>query len=148
MSSNRDKISSFLSKAEDKWLWKSSSNKHKQAIFGNRYWTFRPHIQLGLPGHDSKLHRSTYMWVACLHWLVCVVWWNQLTWSHWGHWVSCMTILFLNSQVTRSYIKTNIKWVVSLVTAYGHFNLPQGFVWVHVGLEKPLMTEWLEQASQ
>ena len=44
--------------------------------------------------------------------------------------MSCMTILFLNLQITRSDIRPHIKWAVSLVIAYGHFNLPQGFVWV------------------
>ena len=52
------------------------------------------------------------------------------TWSQQGHSVSCMTILFLNLQITRSDIRPHIKWAVSLVIAYGHFNLPQGFVWV------------------
>ena len=37
---------------------------------------------------------------------------------------------FLNLQITSTDIKPHIKWVVSLVIAYGHFNLPQGFVWV------------------
>ena len=44
-----------------------------------------------------------------------------------------MTILFLNLQITRSDIRPHMKWVVSLVIAYGHFNLPQGFVWVCMG---------------
>ena len=43
--------------------------------------------------------------------------------------VSCMTILFLNLQITWS----DIKWVVSLVIVCGHFYLPQGFVWVCMG---------------
>ena len=34
--------------------------------------------------------------------------------------------LFLNLQIIRSDIRPHIKWVVSLVIAYGHFNLPQG----------------------
>ena len=37
---------------------------------------------------------------------------------------------FLNLQVTESDIRPHIKWAVSLVITYGHFNLPQGFVWV------------------
>ena len=41
-----------------------------------------------------------------------------------------MTILFLNLQIVRSDIRPHIKWAVSLVIAYGHFNLPQGIVWV------------------
>ena len=35
-----------------------------------------------------------------------------------------------NLQITRSDIRPHIKWVVRLVTAYGHFNLPWGIVWV------------------
>ena len=43
-----------------------------------------------------------------------------------------MTIIFLNLQITmaRTDIWPHIRWAVSLVIAYGHFNLPQGFVWV------------------
>ena len=40
---------------------------------------------------------------------------------------------FLNLQITGSDIRQHIKWVVSLVIAYGHFNLPQGFVRVCIG---------------
>ena len=50
-----------------------------------------------------------------------------------GHSVSCMTILFLNLQITRSAIRPHIKQADSLVIANGHFNLPQGFVWVCMG---------------
>ena len=46
-----------------------------------------------------------------------------------GHSVSCMTVLFLNLHIIRSDIRPHIRSVVSLVIAYGHFNLPQGFVW-------------------
>ena len=42
--------------------------------------------------------------------------------------VSCMAILFLKLQITRTDITPHIKWAVSLVIAYGHFNLPHGFV--------------------
>ena len=42
--------------------------------------------------------------------------------------MSCMTILFLNVQITRSDIRPHMKWVINLVIAYGHFNLPQRFV--------------------
>ena len=45
-----------------------------------------------------------------------------------------MTILFLNLQITRSDIRPHIKWTASLVIAYGHFNLPRGFVWICVGM--------------
>ena len=54
--------------------------------------------------------------------------------------MSCMTIFFLNFQITRSDIRPNSKWVVSLVTAYGHFNLPQGFVWVYMALHTHVIT--------
>ena len=30
-------------------------------------------------------------------------------------------------------IRPHIKWSVNMVIAYGHFNLPQGFVWVCMG---------------
>ena len=36
-----------------------------------------------------------------------------------------------NLQVTKSDIRPHIKLAVSLVITHGHFNLPQGFVWVH-----------------
>ena len=45
-----------------------------------------------------------------------------------------MTTLLLNLQSTRSDIRPHIKWAVSQVIAHGNFNLPQGFVWVCMGL--------------
>ena len=40
---------------------------------------------------------------------------------------------FLNLQITRSGIRPNIKWVVSLVITYGHFSLGLcGCVWVNI----------------
>ena len=45
-----------------------------------------------------------------------------------------MTMLFLNLQITKSVIRPHIKWVVSLVIAYGHFTFLQvlcGYVWVN-----------------
>ena len=45
-----------------------------------------------------------------------------------GYSVPSMTILFLNLQIIRSDIRPHIKWAVSLVIAYGDFNLPQGIV--------------------
>ena len=45
-----------------------------------------------------------------------------------GYLMPSMTILFLNLQIIRSDIRPHIKWAVSLVIAYGHFNLPQGIV--------------------
>ena len=55
------------------------------------------------------------------------------TWSQYGHSLSCMAIIFLNLQITRSDVRPYIKWTVSLVIAYGHVNLSQGFVWVCMG---------------
>ena len=55
------------------------------------------------------------------------------TLSQEGHLVSCMTIIVLNLQITRSDIRSHTKWTVSLVIEYGHSNLPQGFVWVYMG---------------
>ena len=40
---------------------------------------------------------------------------------------------FLNLQITSPNIRPHIKWILSLVIAYGHFTLPQGFVWVCMG---------------
>ena len=40
---------------------------------------------------------------------------------------------FLNLQITRLDIRPHIKLTVSLVIAYGHFKLPQGFVWECMG---------------
>ena len=48
--------------------------------------------------------------------------------------MSCMTISFLKLEITRSDIRPHIKWVASLVIAYGHFNFPQVFVWVIYGI--------------
>ena len=43
------------------------------------------------------------------------------------------SILFLNLQITRSDIRPHTKRTVFLVIAYGHFNLPHGFMWVCMG---------------
>ena len=58
------------------------------------------------------------------------------SWSQYGHLVSYKTILFefLNLQIIISNIRPHTKWVVSLVIAYGHFNLPHGFVCVSVNI--------------
>ena len=42
----------------------------------------------------------------------------------------CMALYLLKLQITRLAIRPRIKWPVSLVIAYGHFNHPQGLVWV------------------
>ena len=44
-----------------------------------------------------------------------------------------MTILLLNLQITRSDVRTHIKWAVSLVNVYGRFYLLLGFVRVCMG---------------
>ena len=62
-------------------------------------------------------------------WMVWFVLFRD-TWSRWGQSASCITILHLNLQITRSDFRPHIKWAVRLVIAYGHFNLHQGFVWV------------------
>ena len=40
--------------------------------------------------------------------------------------------LFHCLQIVRSDIRSQIKLHVNLVTAYGDFNLPRGFVWVNI----------------
>ena len=47
---------------------------------------------------------------------------------------------FQNLQITRSDIRPHIKWAVSLVITYGHFNLPQRFVWVCTGSHTHFIT--------
>ena len=37
--------------------------------------------------------------------------------------------LFEACKITRSDVGPHVKWVISLVIAYGHFNLPYGFEW-------------------
>ena len=64
--------------------------------------------------------------------LICAVLFNDF-WSQEGYSVSCMTMRFLNLQITRPDFRPHIKWAVSLVIPYGHFNLPRGFVWVCIG---------------
>ena len=47
--------------------------------------------------------------------------------------MSCMTILFFKTWKTaRSDISLHIKWAVSLVFAYGHFNVHLGCEWVSI----------------
>ena len=78
---------------------------------------------------SNHLHSidSRYIQYTCL--VLCCLMTPDLR----GHSVSCMTILFLNLQITRSDIRPHIKWAVSLVLAYGHFNIPLGFMWVCMG---------------
>ena len=47
---------------------------------------------------------------------------------------------FLNLQITRSDIRPYIKWTVSLVIAYSHFDFPQGFVWVRMAQHTHFIT--------
>ena len=48
--------------------------------------------------------------------------------------MSCMTI------ITRSDIRPHMKWAVSLVFAYGHFNIPLGvseYIWINILTHDP-----------
>ena len=47
---------------------------------------------------------------------------------------------FLSLQINRSDIRSHIKWAVSLVITFGHFNIPQRFVWVCMGLHAYFIT--------
>ena len=47
---------------------------------------------------------------------------------------------FPKLQITRSDIRPHIKWTVCLVIAYGHLNLPQGFVWICMGKHTHFIT--------
>ena len=56
------------------------------------------------------------------------------TWSQKGHSVSCMTILFISK--CNQQIGHQAAHKVGCQPgdfAYGHFNLPPGFVWVYMG---------------
>ena len=55
--------------------------------------------------------------------------WNDI-WSQSEHSVSCMTILSLNLQTTRSDIRPHMKYDANLVIALYSSILPLGFVWV------------------
>ena len=71
------------------------------------------------------------------------------TWFQQGHSVLCVTILFLNLQITTSDVRPHIKWAVSLMIAYGNINLPQGFewyVWVNILTLSPLRVSRLSRA--
>ena len=48
-----------------------------------------------------------------------------------------------NLQITRSYIRSHIKWSVCLVIAYDHFNLPRGLVWVCIVLRSIIFLDIL-----
>ena len=48
--------------------------------------------------------------------------------------MSCMAVLSKLAKITRSDIRPYTKRAVSLVTAYGHFHFPRGFVWGMYGL--------------
>ena len=47
------------------------------------------------------------------------------TWPQQGHLVSCTTILYAKCNYP---VKLQIKWVVSLMIADSHCNLPQGYM--------------------
>ena len=61
----------------------------------------------------------------------CVLYYG--TWSQYRHSVPCMTIFGSMFVVTIPYIRPQVNWAVSLPTANGYFNLPQGFVWECMG---------------
>ena len=71
----------------------------------------------------SSVFQDTQIWFALF---------ND-NWSQCGHTMSYVIILFLNMQCNISDMRLYIK-AVSLMNAlmiiYGHFNLPQGFMWV------------------
>ena len=62
-----------------------------------------------------------------------------------GRSLSCMTTLFLNLQITRSDIRPRVKWAVSLVIAYGHFNLKLREYFLHLLSDLP--EQWSSAAS-
>ena len=77
------------------------------------------------------------------------------TWSQYGHLVS---IIYMYSMlhITKSDINPQVNWTISLVSADGHFNIPQGLygpqtsktMLQYISFFKSQMAEWLEQASQ
>ena len=44
------------------------------------------------------------------------------------------------SKLANHQIRPHMKWAVRLVIAYGHFDLPQGFVWVCLGQHTHFIT--------
>ena len=50
--------------------------------------------------------------------------------EYYWHVMSCMNLLISMLAITRSDIKTQVKWVVSLVIADGYFNIPHWFMQV------------------
>ena len=77
-------------------------------------------VQLLLKMYTKQLLEWVWVWFVLFY----------DTSSQKGYSMPSMTILFLNLQIIRSDIRPDIKWAVSLVIAYSHFNLPQGIVWV------------------
>ena len=67
------------------------------------------------------------------------------TWSLEGHTVSCMTIFFLNLQITRSDIRPHVKWAVSLVITYGTFKSSSQVCVGMYGLTYPLYRPRMRQ---
>ena len=62
------------------------------------------------------------------------------TWSQWGHWCHVWPYYFQCLQITKSDIRPQVKWAVTLVIADGHFNLPQGlcgYIWTNIFLLSP-----------
>ena len=73
---------------------------------------------------------KNYLLHLCKRWtgLGCVISWHLVSE---GHLVLCMTIHFLNLQMTRSDIRAHIKWAVSLVTLIFLRGLC-GYVWINI----------------
>ena len=72
-------------------------------------------------------------------------------------WCHVWPYFFLNLQIARSDIRPHMKWVVSLVFAYGHFQFSSG-VWEGTygltyslmtpeGINPPKYTHWAQQQS-
>ena len=73
-----------------------------------------------------RVYARGRVWLSfCLCWLMAQRISKDIRWHLW--------LLFLHLQITRSDISLHIKWVVRMVIAYDHFNLPQSFVWVYIG---------------
>ena len=92
-----------------------------------KFYCIRVHIRI-MTKYETFIYRIAYSWYKDLGLGLCCLMTPGLSKD-----IRChvrMTILFLNLQITRSDIRPHIKWAVSLMIAYGHFNLPQGFVWV------------------
>ena len=62
--------------------------------------------------------------------VVCVLEWHMVSVRTFG---AMYDHTFSDLQIIKSDIRPQIKWAVNLVIACGHFNVIQGFAWVHMG---------------